>query len=109
MRGEGEGRAPEPRSSAVAARRTADDVWNRYDALIDAIMRACICQGRSRYTLADRILLDPLLALPLCALFLLWLLQMVFTGSAPWSAFIMEVCDDYICPYLLYYMKACRK
>ena len=86
MRGEGEDGCLSLDLQQWRRARTADDVWNRYDALID-------------------ILLDPLLALPLCALFLLWLLQMVFTGSAPWSAFIMEVCDDYICPYLLYYME----
>ena len=106
MRGEGEDGRLSLDLQQWRRARTADDVWNRYDALIDAIMERCVCQkDRSRYTLADRILLDPLLALPLCALFLLWLLQMVFTGSAPWSAFIMEVCDDYICPYLLYYME----
>lgn len=106
MRGEGDDGCLSLDLQQWRRARTADDVWNRYDALIDAIMARCVCQkDRSRYTLADRILLDPLLALPLCALFLLWLLQMVFTGSAPWSAFIMEVCDDYICPYLLYYME----
>ena len=86
--------------------RDPDAFWNRYDTLIEMLLERCVTQQEHvRYTIADRILLHPLLALPLCALFLIWMLQMVFSGSAPWSELIMEICDEYVCPWLLYYME----
>lgn len=86
--------------------RDPDAFWNRYDTLIETLLERCVTQQEHvRYTIADRILLHPLLALPLCALFLIWMLQMVFSGSAPWSELIMEICDEYVCPWLLYHME----
>ncbi len=86
---------------------TMEFVWTRYDALIDELLAQSYRQRKpmKAYGLLDRLLLHPLLAYPLCLLFFYWFLQMVFKGSTPWSDYLRLLSQDYLVPYIRYWLR----
>ena len=86
---------------------TMEFVWTRYDTLIEELIAVSYRQQKPMrvYGMLDRFLLHPLLAYPLCLLFFYWFLQMVFKGSAPWSDFFRLLAQDYLIPYIRYWLR----
>ena len=86
-----------------------EDVWSRYDEVVDQILHAVMKEKKHKsvYSWIDRILLHPLLAYPCCILFFYLFLQMVFQGSTPWSDFIRFLAQDYLIPYVRYWLQDC--
>lgn len=84
-----------------------EEVWTRYDEVIDQLMVAAYKQkvAVKGYTIIDRLLLHPLLAYPFCILFFYWFLQMIFYGSTPWSNYIQMITQEYLIPYVRYWLQ----